>query len=217
MKITSQRLLRLFVAAAWTAGGAVVAQAAEKLTIFSSSGPRARRRRGDFRQTTRASKFPYRSRTMPRSFPSCLSSSQAGTPPTSLRRGPVPIARSPPELSESAALCWISPPSPGPTRYFRKFRRRRWEGVLRAARVAADSGNYNDKAMQKNGFQYPTTWSEVLELCKAASAKGLIPYAFGAQTQSQNQMLPMKLIDRVEPEFLVKRSPVRRPREVALG
>ncbi|HWA19571.1 MAG TPA: extracellular solute-binding protein [Devosia sp.] len=69
---------------------------------------------------------------------------------------------------------------------------------------------YNETALEANGMKPPTTWSEVLAYCEAVKAKGLIPYAFGAQTASQNQMLPFvlapTLIDRVNPDFLLKRA-----------
>ena len=55
------------------------------------------------------------------------------------------------------------------------------------------STTYNKTAVDAAGLTIPNTWSEVLGFCKAASAKGLIPYALGAQTGSQNQMPAMAM------------------------
>lgn len=68
---------------------------------------------------------------------------------------------------------------------------------------------YNETAMQAAGLDYPKTFPEVLSFCDAANAAGVIPYALGAQTQSQNQMLPFlltpTLVDREDPTFLERR------------
>jgi len=55
------------------------------------------------------------------------------------------------------------------------------------------STTYNKNAVEAAGLAIPTTWDEVLGFCKAASGKGLIPYALGAQTGSQNQMPAMAM------------------------
>ncbi|MGC4152154.1 MAG: extracellular solute-binding protein [Propionicimonas sp.] len=68
---------------------------------------------------------------------------------------------------------------------------------------------YNETAMQAAGLNYPTTFGEVLEFCDAANTADVIPFALGAQTQSQNQMLPFlltpTLVDRQDPTFLERR------------
>ena len=47
--------------------------------------------------------------------------------------------------------------------------------------------------MVGHGLTPPNTWDEVLAFCAAANEKGLIPYALGAQTGSQNQMPAMAM------------------------
>ncbi len=68
---------------------------------------------------------------------------------------------------------------------------------------------YNETALQAAGLDYPTTFKGVLDFCDAANAAGVIPFALGAQTQSQNQMLPFlltpTLVDREDPTFLERR------------
>jgi raffinose/stachyose/melibiose transport system substrate-binding protein len=53
------------------------------------------------------------------------------------------------------------------------------------------SSIYNKTAMDAAGLTPPQTWDEVVAFCKAAEEQGLIPYALGAQTGSQNQMPAM--------------------------
>lgn len=55
------------------------------------------------------------------------------------------------------------------------------------------STTYNQTALEKAGLAAPQTWDEVLAFCTAATEKGLIPYALGAQTGSQNQMPAMAM------------------------
>lgn len=55
------------------------------------------------------------------------------------------------------------------------------------------STTYNQTALDKAGLAAPTTWDEVLAFCAAANEKGLIPFALGAQTGSQNQMPAMAM------------------------
>jgi raffinose/stachyose/melibiose transport system substrate-binding protein len=55
------------------------------------------------------------------------------------------------------------------------------------------STTYNQTALDKAGLKIPNTFDEVLKFCKDASAKGLIPYALGAQTGSQTQMPAMAM------------------------
>jgi raffinose/stachyose/melibiose transport system substrate-binding protein len=55
------------------------------------------------------------------------------------------------------------------------------------------STTYNQTALDKAGLKIPATWDEVLTFCKDARAKGLIPYALGAQTGSQTQMPAMTM------------------------
>jgi len=69
---------------------------------------------------------------------------------------------------------------------------------------------YNDSALDSLGLKKPSTWTEVLNFCKAATDKGVTAFAFGAQTDWQNQMLPLllsvTLVDRVDPTFLSDRA-----------
>lgn len=69
---------------------------------------------------------------------------------------------------------------------------------------------YNETAMKGKGLDYPMTFEEVLGFCDAANKAGVIPFALGAQTQSQNQMLGFlflpTLLERVNPTFLKQRS-----------
>ena len=41
---------------------------------------------------------------------------------------------------------------------------------------------YNQTALTKAGLSIPTTWDSVLSFCKAATKKGVIPFALGAET-----------------------------------
>jgi raffinose/stachyose/melibiose transport system substrate-binding protein len=52
---------------------------------------------------------------------------------------------------------------------------------------------YNETVMKKYGFKIPQTFSNVLSLCTAASAKGIAAYTIGAATDYENQMLPFAL------------------------
>lgn len=55
------------------------------------------------------------------------------------------------------------------------------------------STTYNQTALEKAGLRIPTKWDEVIPFCKDARAKGLVPYALGAQTGSQTQMPAMTM------------------------
>jgi raffinose/stachyose/melibiose transport system substrate-binding protein len=55
------------------------------------------------------------------------------------------------------------------------------------------STTYNQTAIDKAGLKIPTKWDEVLTFCKEAKAKGLVPFALGAQTGSQAQMPAMAM------------------------
>src|SRR4051812_13448075 len=55
------------------------------------------------------------------------------------------------------------------------------------------STTYNQTALDKAGLKIPTKWDEVLTFCKEAKAKGLVPFALGAQTGSQAQMPAMAM------------------------
>jgi raffinose/stachyose/melibiose transport system substrate-binding protein len=55
------------------------------------------------------------------------------------------------------------------------------------------STSYNQTALDKAGLKIPETFDDVLAFCKAATAKGLIPYALGGQTPSQVQMPAMAM------------------------
>jgi len=53
--------------------------------------------------------------------------------------------------------------------------------------LGAIGGIYNMTAMKAAGLTPPTTWSELLQFCKDATAKGKVAFAYGAQTGWQNQ------------------------------
>lgn len=69
---------------------------------------------------------------------------------------------------------------------------------------------YNVGKIDALGLKIPTTWSELMDFCKAAPAKGVLAFALGAQTDWQNQMVPFllasTLVDRVDPTFLARRA-----------
>lgn len=48
---------------------------------------------------------------------------------------------------------------------------------------------YNEQAVDAVGVELPTTWSEVLEFCDAATAAGKVAFAYGAQTPFVNQLI----------------------------
>lgn len=69
---------------------------------------------------------------------------------------------------------------------------------------------YNLGKIEELGLAIPTTWTELLAFCKAAPEKGVTAFAYGAQTDWQNQMVPFllaaTLVDRTDPDFLVNRA-----------
>jgi raffinose/stachyose/melibiose transport system substrate-binding protein len=69
---------------------------------------------------------------------------------------------------------------------------------------------YNQTTLDELGLEIPQTWDDVLGLCDAAKAAGVTAYAYGAQTDWQNQMLVFllnaTLVDRTTPDFLTERA-----------
>lgn len=59
--------------------------------------------------------------------------------------------------------------------------------------VAIDA-MYSPKLFAAKGLTVPKTWSSVLSYCRAAKAKGLIPFAFPAQDQTSAQMYTLALV-----------------------
>jgi raffinose/stachyose/melibiose transport system substrate-binding protein len=64
---------------------------------------------------------------------------------------------------------------------------------------------YNQTALNSLHMSVPTTWNQVLSLCKAATTAGIGAYALGAATDYENQMIiyPMEsdLVERSTPDF----------------
>lgn len=64
---------------------------------------------------------------------------------------------------------------------------------------------YNSQAMEKEGWQAPTTWSEMLELCGTAKAADKSLFAYGGATPWNTQLIPYALTPTIvygpNPEF----------------
>lgn len=61
---------------------------------------------------------------------------------------------------------------------------------LMAPTIASFLPAYNETALAAAGLSAPTTWSEVLDFCTQARAKGGAAYALGAQSTWQNWVFP---------------------------
>src|SRR5690606_12353718 len=59
--------------------------------------------------------------------------------------------------------------------------------------LGAIGGIYNETAMAEAGLTAPTTWTELIQFCGDAKAKGKVAYAYGAQTAWNNQLFAFPL------------------------
>lgn len=63
--------------------------------------------------------------------------------------------------------------------------------------VLATGVAYNTDLAKKLGVGIPTTFSDVLSMCKTVSSQGIIPITLGNQTGSTNELIPGQLADDI--------------------
>jgi len=70
--------------------------------------------------------------------------------------------------------------------------------------TSAIGGVYNKTVLDKNGLSIPTTWSQVMQYCSDAKAKGLIPFGLGLKDAWTGQFVPYALAATLVPASVEK-------------
>ena len=58
---------------------------------------------------------------------------------------------------------------------------------------------YNTEMWEKNGWKVPTNWTQLLDFCKTAKAKGVIPFAWPAATKGNAGQIMNAMMMNSEP------------------
>ena len=68
---------------------------------------------------------------------------------------------------------------------------------------------YNTEMWEKNGWKVPTNWTQLLDFCKTAKAKGVIPFAWPAATKGNAGQIMNAMMMNSEPSLAALEKRVR--------